>query len=53
MVNLHEKVSLCVILGAFVPKLNFQDGVRSYLLFHGLAKNNPGFLRGTWRLNFL
>ena len=29
IVNLHEKVSLCVILGAFVQKLIFQDGARS------------------------
>ena len=53
MVKLSEKVSLTVILGAFVQKLIFQDGVRSCLLFHGLAKKNPGFLRGTLRLNFL
>ena len=41
MVKLSEKVSLTVILGAFVQKLIFQDGVRSCLLFHGLAKKKP------------
>ena len=38
MVNLPKKVSLRVILGAFIQQLLFQDGVRRYLLFHGLAK---------------
>ena len=51
-VNLPEKVSLHVILGAYIQKFIFQDSIRSYLLFHGLAKETTGFLRGTWRLNF-
>ena len=42
MVNLPEKVSLHVILGAFIQMFIFQDGVRSYLLFHGLAKKKNG-----------
>ena len=46
MVNLPENVSLHLILGAFVQKLIFQDGIRSYLLFHGLAKKNQDFCKG-------
>ena len=46
MVNLPEKVSLHVILGAFAQKLIFQDGVRSYLLFHGFANKTRDFCEG-------
>ena len=52
MVNLPEKVSLHVILGAFVQKLIIQDGVRSYLLFHGLAKKTRDFCEGHGGKNF-
>ena len=51
MGNLPEKVSLHVILVLSFKRI-FQDGVRSYLLFHGLAKKNPGIFARTWRLNF-
>ena len=39
MVDLPEKVSLYMILGALVQNLIFQDGAASHLGFGPLAKN--------------
>ena len=45
MVDLPKKVSLCMILGALVQNLIFQDGAAGQLGFGPLAKNAGIFER--------
>ena len=45
MVNLPEKVSLFIILGALVQKLSFQDGYGGHFGKRPLVKNPGIFAR--------
>ena len=45
MVDLHEKVSSCKILGDIVQKLIFQDGIGGHLGYCRVTKNAGTFAR--------